>query len=327
MPPKKGKKPPAHKLCAALDPGFILKDLKKKEWMIGNAIGSGGFGLLYLADDASKSTVKDDAGYVIKVEPVKNGPLFCEIAFYQRAAKSEDIDKWRKKTKLPFVGIPPYIAHGLHGSGDNGLRFMVMPRCGTDLHKTWLKLNKKFTRTTIAKLAIFMIDALEYMHSMEYVHADIKGANILQGYKDPNNVYLVDFGLATRYMIEGTHKEYKADPRKAHNGTIEYTSVDAHKGAAPSRRGDFEILGFVLVHWVAGKLPWEEKLSDAQKVMELKMAAMKDPKRFVKSSCPSDMPDEILKYLVIVSNLEYEETPDYNKLRNIFKSFLKSTGT
>jgi len=29
---------------------------------------------------------------------------------------------------------------------------------------------------------------------------------------------------------EGTHKEYKADPRKAHNGTIEFTSRDAHRG-------------------------------------------------------------------------------------------------
>ena len=43
-------------------------------------------------------------------------------------------------------------------------------------------------------------------------------------------VYLVDFGLAYRYSVDGVHKEYKEDPRKAHDGTIEFTSRDAHKG-------------------------------------------------------------------------------------------------
>nr|XP_002131080.1 serine/threonine-protein kinase VRK1 [Ciona intestinalis] len=328
MPPKKGKgKPPAHKLCAPLDPGFILKDLKKKEWKIGKSIGSGGFGLIYLADDASKPSVKDDAKYVIKVEPMANGPLFCELAFYQRAAKSEDIEKWRKSMKLQFVGIPPYIAHGLHnntnGNREDGMRFLVMPRCGTDLHNLWIKSGKKFTRATVSKIAILIIDALEYMHSMEYVHADIKGANILQCYKDPKHVYLVDFGLAARYKSDGVHKEYKPDPRKAHNGTIEYTSVDAHKGTAPSRRADFEILGFVLVHWLSGKLPWETKLSDPLKVMEMKVSAMADVKKFVKTCCSTDTPDEVTKYLSCVAELEYSETPDYNKLRNFFKSYLK----
>jgi vaccinia related kinase len=41
-----------------------------------------------------------------------------------------------------------------------------------------------------------------------------------------NQVYLVDFGLASHY----SQREYKPDPKKAHNGTIEYTSRDAHVG-------------------------------------------------------------------------------------------------
>ena len=45
-------------------------------------------------------------------------------------------------------------------------------------------------------------------------------------------VYLVDFGLADRFNPEGRHKEYREDPRRAHDGTIEFTSIDAHKGAS-----------------------------------------------------------------------------------------------
>lgn len=44
-------------------------------------------------------------------------------------------------------------------------------------------------------------------------------------------VYLVDYGLAYRFSPDGVHKEYKEDPKRCHDGTIELTSIDAHKGA------------------------------------------------------------------------------------------------
>lgn len=40
-------------------------------------------------------------------------------------------------------------------------------------------------------------------------------------------LYLLDFGLAGKFSAE---KEFKPDPKKAHDGTIEYLSRDAHKG-------------------------------------------------------------------------------------------------
>lgn len=43
-------------------------------------------------------------------------------------------------------------------------------------------------------------------------------------------MYLADYGLSYRYCPNGEHKEYKENPKKGHNGTIEYTSIDAHKG-------------------------------------------------------------------------------------------------
>lgn len=43
-------------------------------------------------------------------------------------------------------------------------------------------------------------------------------------------VYLADYGLSYRYCPAGVHKPYKENPKKGHNGTIEYTSLDAHKG-------------------------------------------------------------------------------------------------
>lgn len=43
---------------------------------------------------------------------------------------------------------------------------------------------------------------------------------------------MVDYGLAYRYAPDSVIKEYKEDPKRCHDGTIEFTSIDAHKGAS-----------------------------------------------------------------------------------------------
>lgn len=81
----------------------------------------------------------------------------------------------------------------------------------------------------------FQLDALEFLHEHEYVHADIKSSNLLTGLGSQGHcVYLVDYGLASRYCPEGKHREYKKDPRRAHDGTLEFTSIDAHDGVSKS---------------------------------------------------------------------------------------------
>ena len=78
------------------------------------------------------------------------------------------------------------------------------------------------------------LEALEFLHESEYVHADVKGSNLLTGLTHPHQVYLVDYGLAYRYRPDGVDKEYSEDPRRRHDGTIEFTSIDAHNGASES---------------------------------------------------------------------------------------------
>lgn len=98
--------------------------------------------------------------------------------------------------------------------------------------------------------------------------------------------YLVDFGLACHYT---TAPVYKPDPKKMHNGTIEYTSRDAHRGV-PTMRGDLEILAYNLVNWSGVSLPWESEklLTQPPKVQAAKEAFMDDTESNLKKlfNCP-----------------------------------------
>ena len=60
---------------------------------------------------------------------------------------------------------------------------------------------------------------------MRQIHVKATADPLLQ-------VYLVDYGLAYRYRPDGQHKEYKEDPRSQHDGTLAFTSIDAHKGVS-----------------------------------------------------------------------------------------------
>ncbi|KAK1171267.1 serine/threonine-protein kinase VRK1-like isoform X1 [Acipenser oxyrinchus oxyrinchus] len=322
MPPKKSQLPPS------FPEGLIVTDTEKKTWRLGKIIGQGGFGLIYLASNNTSAPVAEDADFVIKVEYYENGSLFSELKFYQRAAKHDCIKKWMKNKKLPFLGIPCYWGSGLAEFQGKRYRFMVMDRLGCDLQKLFEENGKKFKWKTVLQLGVQMLDVLEYIHENEYIHGDIKAANLLLCYKDPSKVFLADYGLSYRYSPNGTLKEYKEDPKTRHNGTMEYTSIDAHKGVAPSRRGDLEILGYCLLHWMCGKLPWEKDLKKPLLVQEAKTELMENlPGSVIQCSSPGANCGEIARFLSCVKTLEYDERPNYQMLEDILLDGLRKAKT
>ncbi|XDV43029.1 hypothetical protein PO909_011581, partial [Leuciscus waleckii] len=324
---KKARAPPKRKLAEEFPPGEVLTDNAKKKWKLGSAVGQGGFGLLYLANEDSSGSVGTDARYVIKVEPSDNGPLFSELKFYMRAAKPDLIGAWMKSRKIEYLGVPKYWGSGFHEKGGKRYRFMVMDRFGTDLQKKFEGNDKKFPRKLVLQLGLRLLDILEYIHDHEYVHADIKASNLLLSYTNPNQVYLVDYGLAYRYSPEGVPKEYKEDPKRCHDGTIEFTSIDAHKGVAPSRRADLEIMGYCMIQWLCGRLPWEDKLHDPLYVKDSKLRCRDNIDEFLKSCFTSEnKPEEMGKFMQEVKALGYTDKPDYAKLRGILQQGLKTIG-
>lgn len=274
--------------------------------------------------DTSRS-VGDDATLAMKIEPHENGPLFVEMNFYIRAAKPKEVEEHRKNNRLKSLGMPVHRGSGSHTFKGDNYRFLVMDRLGKDLQKIFLSGKRTFPAPTACNIALKVLDTLEYIHTQGYVHNDIKAQNLLLGYgrTKENDLYLVDFGLVSKYHRGGVHLEYKPDERKAHDGTIEYTSRDAHIGAH-SRRSDLEILGYNLVHWMSGQLPWMDNLTNFQYVHMQKNGFMGDIQSFLlRCFGEDDYPDVLEEYLKYVVTMDFDTTPDYEKCRDMFTQALR----
>ncbi|XP_055906792.1 nucleosomal histone kinase 1 [Eupeodes corollae] len=327
VPPKRkpaAKKKNDHVMGEPIPEGEIITDLSKTAWKIGPSIGVGGFGQIYSACKASNPPKKTtDYEYVVKIEPHANGTLFVEMHFYMRNARLEDITQFKKANGLKSFGMPYLVGSGSHDINNIKHRFVVMPRYGSDIWKFFLENGRKIPEHTIYRLALQMLDVYEYIHGRTYVHADLKGGNILLGYGKggASQAYLVDFGLASHY----TQKDFKPDPKKMHNGTIEYTSRDAHMGV-PTMRGDIEILGYNLIDWSGVMLPWEKEnlLKVPLKVQKSKEAFMDDVSGSMKKLYPKGVPTPILEFMKYVATMEYNEKPEYEKCRKMFQSGLKA---
>lgn len=170
------------------------------------------------------------------------------------------------------------------------------------------------------------LDVLQYIHSNEYVHADISAENIYIKQGQKSQVSLVGYCHAFRYCPGGKHVEYREASRTPHEGTVEFISLDAHKGAAPSRRSDLQSLGYCMLHWHTRLLPWIE-LTQPHQVATQKQRYMEDVPALLSHCFGRKSASRAFQtYLTAVMALQYTEQPDYSALKAGFTNGLVQLG-
>jgi len=274
------------------------------KYRLGRKIGSGSFGDIYFGIN-----VQTNEQVAIKLENLKSKhpQLQYEAKLYKVLDGS--------------VGFPSVRWFGQDGD----YNVMVMDLLGPSLEDVFNLCHRRFSLKTVLMIADQTLRRIEYLHSKNFIHRDIKPDNFLVGIENKSNqIYLIDLGLAKKYRDSRTHTHIPYRENKSLTGTARYASINTHLGIEQSRRDDLEAIGYVLMYFVRGQLPWQG-LKSSTKKEKYERISDKKVTTPVESLCRNS-PGEFATYLNYVKKLRFDEMPDYAFLRKLFRDLFIREG-
>ncbi|KAK6795994.1 hypothetical protein RDI58_009449 [Solanum bulbocastanum] len=277
------------------------------KFRLGRKIGSGSFGEIYLG-----TNVQTNEEVAIKLENVKtkHPQLLYESKLY--------------KILQGGTGIPNLKWFGVEGD----YNVLVMDLLGPSLEDLFNFCSRKLSLKTVLMLADQMINRVEFVHAKSFLHRDIKPDNFLMGLgRRANQVYIIDFGLAKKFRDSTTHQHIPYRENKNLTGTARYASMNTHLGIEQSRRDDLESLGYVLMYFLRGSLPWQglkagTKKQKYERISEKKVSTSIEA---FYTLCRG-YPTEFASYFHYCRSLRFEDKPDYAYLKRIFRDLFIREG-
>ncbi|GAM19554.1 hypothetical protein SAMD00019534_027290, partial [Acytostelium subglobosum LB1] len=270
--------------------GITTNSLIKGRWTVIRKIGQGAFGEIY----SGKNIINNEM-VAIKVEKIdtKKQVLKLEVAVL------------KKLQACPYVCR--FITCGRH----NDYNYMVMELLGDNLSELRRRQGDgKFSMTTTLKLGIQMIQSLEAVHDLGYLHRDVKPSNFTIGLGNNKRhiTYLIDFGLARRYVLSSGEVRQARD-QTGFRGTARYASINSHLSKDLGRRDDLWSILYVLIEFALGQLPWR-KLKDKDQIGDMKI-------KYNTQDLVKDLPRQFELFMRHLKTLSYEERPNYASLQSL----------
>jgi len=276
----------------------------ESKFRVGKKIGAGNFGFIHLGKN-----LYNNEDVAIKLEPVssRSPQLHMEYKFYKAINEGSDGGQAN--------GFPEVHYFGPAGK----YNALVMDLLGPSLEDLFDLCNRKFSVKTVCQIAIQLLVRVECVHSRHIIFRDTKPENFLVGRKEKNEqnkIYMIDFGLAKEYVDpEGKHIPYRE--HKSLTGTARYMSINTHLGREQSRRDDLEALGHMFMYFLRGSLPWQGLKADNLKERYQKIGDTKRATQ-IEELCRG-FPEELATYLRYSRELKFEEAPDYEYCRGLFR--------
>jgi serine/threonine protein kinase len=260
------------------------------KYIIIKKIGEGSFGTIYKGQN-----LRTKEYVAIKVEPIRKGTklLKNESIIYNHLNNCQGIPsvKWFGKDMVNY--------------------YMVINLLGESLQDLKNK-NDSFSLKLTLQIGINIINLLKTIHNKGLIHRDVKPDNFLLGVNSKSTqIYIIDFGLCKSFINKENHIEIKL----THNliGSRTYASINAHDYMELSRRDDMESVGYMMLYFYLGELPWQDLIVCSNKDINNEIKYMK------KNLKLEGLPEVLVNYMKYIKSMEFTEKPNYFLIIDNFK--------
>jgi serine/threonine protein kinase len=219
---------------------------KIHQYTIVRFISKGGFGKVY-------KVASDEKTFAIKIPIIEKKRSIDNLEYeFKTINELSNRDKGIMNVRLLEYPIYKYV--------------LMMDLLGNSLEDT--KINNVYE---LANIFTDIVNTLEYVHSLGYIHRDITPKNFTYSPINKGKLFLIDFGLASRWCKSSSCKETDHVHEHINRdkdglcGTMKYMSINSHRFLKQSRRDDLESAMYTIVDIYKEGLPWKKKTNKSKK--------------------------------------------------------------
>ncbi len=208
-------------------------------YKINRILGSGGFGVTYLAEDIQRP---GKPKCVIKqLKPARQDEKFLSIARRLFKTEAEILEK---------LGTHPQIPLLLAYFEEEREFYLVEEYVKGDSIDEELPVDKRLSEKEVVQLLKDILEVLLFIHKNSVIHRDIKPSNIIRREED-NKIVLIDFGAVKEIQPQELSNQENVTVAV---GTRGYSPPEQYAGH-PSFSSDIYAVGMIGVQAVTGIAP------------------------------------------------------------------------
>ncbi|EGE03958.1 ste/ste11/ste11-unclassified protein kinase [Trichophyton equinum CBS 127.97] len=271
-----------------------------KNWMKGSLIGEGSFGSVFLALHAVTGELM--AVKQVELPSATKGTEFDQKKNLMVSALKHEIGLLQG---LRHENIVQYLGTS---TDDQYLNIFLEYVPGGSI-ATMLKQYNTFQEPLIRNFVRQILAGLEYLHSRDIIHRDIKGANVLVDNK--GGIKISDFGISKRVEASTMLGSGAKGPsnhlhRPSLQGSVYWMAPEVVRQTAHTKKADIWSLGCLVVEMFIGVHPFPD-CSQLQAIFAIGNNQARPPP-------PENASKEAMAFLDMTFEIDHEKRPSAHEL-------------